>query len=403
MKQPLWTRWVFTLSFILFALTGLTHTTVSAQTPSTPTVVYFYEALCEGCQELDRLNVVETLEAQGITVIIKDLAQTEALARFAAYNDFYQVPNRQRSTPLMFAGEDFYSGANTIIQALASGRLQASAQDLLVDVPDQYIALAGWAGLGRVILAGLIDSVNPCAIAMLLMFISLVGVLKDRKLLITISLSYITAIFVTYFLIGVALLSLMRRFATQINAISTGLYVVFAILCLFLAWITLHDFVVTRKQEYGKIKNQLPKPVRAFNERFMKRFTETLGDRSQSTAKRYTFAVVIPFFIGVVVAFTEAACTGQVYGLVLLSIRTVPSVTGYLYLLVFNLLFIAPLIVIAVVAVYANNIMGVSNFVRERMPAIKLATGVFFILMMFYFLLDAFNFSPLRYLIGVFS
>lgn len=403
MKNRVLNRTLFTLSFILFTLTGLTHTTLQADEQSPPTVVYFYEALCEGCQELDRLGVVETLEAQGVTVIIKDLADTDTLGRFAAYNDFYQVPQRQRSTPLMFAGDDFYSGATTIVQAVRNGQLQNSARSPLVEVPDQYIALAGWAGLGRVIVAGLIDSVNPCAIAMLLMFISLVGVLKDRKLLITISLSYIGAIFVTYFLIGVALLSLMRRFATQINAISTGLYIVFAVACLFLAWITLHDFRVTRQQEYGKIKNQLPKPVRAFNERFMKRFTQTLADDTQAPMKRYTYAVIIPFFIGVVVAFTEAACTGQVYGLVLLSIRTVPSVTGYLYLLIFNLLFISPLVIIAAIAVVAKNIMGVSNFVRERMPAIKLATGLFFILMMFYFLFDAFNISPIRYLMGVLS
>lgn len=134
----------------------------------------------------------------------------------------------------------------------------------------------------------------------------------------------------------------------------------------------------------------------------MSRFTQVITEEEHSTVKKYTYAVVIPVFIGIVVAFTEAACTGQVYGLILLSIRTVPSATGYLYLLIFNLLFVSPLIIIAGVAIYSKNVVGISNFVREKMPTIKLATAIFFLFMMFYFLLDAFNISIIRMIMGVF-
>ena len=397
-------HWLGMVGLIIFLLTVFEPTPVLAsdETSDAPTIVYFYEALCEGCQELDRLEVVETLEAAGINVIIKDLALTDALERFAAYNDFFRVPNRLRSTPIMFAGEQYFSGANTIYQAVLSGELIAAANEPLLDVPDEFLNLTGFAGLVRVVIAGLIDSVNPCAIAMLLMFISLVGVLKDRKMLIIISASYISAIFVTYFLIGLFFLGLMRQYATQINAISTGLYIGFAVLCLFLAVITFYDFWVTRNQDYGKVKNQLPKVIQRFNKRFMSRFTQVITEEEHSTVKKYTYAVIIPLFIGIVVAFTEAACTGQVYGLILLSIRTVPSATGYLYLVIFNLLFVSPLIIIAGVAIYSKNVVGISNFVREKMPTIKLATAIFFVFMMFYFLLDAFNISIIRMIMGVF-
>ncbi len=397
-------QWLGLVGLMLFVLTVFEPVTLeaSAEQSDQPTVVYFYEALCEGCQELTRLEVVEALEAAGVNVIIKDLAFTESLERFAAYNDFFRVPNRQRSTPLMFAGDRYFSGATTIYQALLSGELVQAAQQPLLDVPLEFINLSGFAGLMRVIVAGLIDSVNPCAIAMLLMFISLVGVLKDRKLLIIISTSYIGAIFVTYFSIGLFFLELMRRYATQINAISTGLYLGFALLCLFLAIITFYDFWVTRNEDYGKVKNQLPKLIQRFNKRFMHRFTQVITEEQHSGVKKYATAIAIPFFIGVVVAFTEAACTGQVYGLILLSIRTVPSATGYLYLLIFNVLFVSPLLVIAGVAIYAKNVVGISNFVREKMPAIKLATAIFFLLMMVYFLLDVFNVSLMRLLLEVF-
>ncbi len=399
-------RFIFLALAILlfFGPTEVVHAdslNLSLEVQDGPTIVYFYVENCEGCQAIDDAGILPLLEAQGVTIIIKDLRYDENIERMSAYSDFYRVPARQRYTPLMFAGEDYYFGGQAIINAYYRGDLFASAQNQLLNVPDEYISLTGFSGLLRVIVAGLIDSVNPCAIAMLLMFISMVGVLKDRKTLLMISLSYIGAIFITYFLIGIFLFTLMQTYAAQINTVQTGLYIGFAALCLVLFAITFYDFMVTRKQDYSKVKNQLPQFIQAFNKRFMSKFTRAITDEKPSV-KRTFLAIGIPFLIGVVVAFTEAACTGQVYGLILISIRSVHPTTGYIYLFVFNIIFVLPLIVIASIAIYSRNIMGISNFIRERLPMIKLATSIFFFLMMFYFLFDVLDISLIQWLGGLF-
>lgn len=391
----------FKIFFVLTLIFTVVETPSLQAEDTVPTVVYFYIDLCEGCQMVDEAKIVESLEAEGIEVIKYDLRYEESIKQMSAYSDFYQVPQRQRSTPLMFAGEEYFHGGEYIIDSYNNGTLSQNAYSPLLEVGDDYIGLQGFSGLLRVIGAGLIDSVNPCAIAMLLMFISLVGVLNDRKIMITIALSYIGAIFITYFVIGLFLFNLMQNYAAEINAIQTGLYIFFIILCLFLFLITFYDYQVTKNEQYGKVKNQLPKIIQSFNKRFMKKFTDIIHEEDHGI-KRTIYAIIIPFIVGIVVAFTEAACTGQVYGLILISIRTVDPTMGIIYLLVFNLLFVTPLIIIALIAIISKNIIGVSTFIREKMPVIKFVTSIFFLFMVFYFLFEVIDFSIIHFVRGLF-
>lgn len=351
-----------------------------------PTIVYFYETLCTGCQAVDEAGVIDGLKTQGVTIIIKDMVETTALEDMARYGDFYGVPSRDRATPLMFAGDQFFSGPSDIIEAYENGTLLAAAEEPLLDVPEDYQGLSGISGVLSVMAAGLLDSINPCAIAMLLMFVSIVSPIKNQKVLIKVSLSYILGIFVMYFFIGFALLGLMRQFSAQITAIQTILYIAFGLLSLGLAALTFNDFLAARRADYGQIKNQLPSRIKKFNRRFMERFTKVL----ESNGDENTWLLIgIPFFIGLVIAVTEAACTGQVYGLILISIRSAEPTTGILYLLLFNLLFVTPLIVISIIAVRAKSTAGIAMFVSDHLATIKLLTAGFFLAMAIYFILNA--------------
>jgi len=359
-----------------------------------PTVVYFHIESCSGCQKVKDEGIVDALENEGITVLKYDVSKEIEAKRFLAFNETYNVPDDERYTPLMFAGDSHFHGADTIIDAYENGDLQSFASEPLLDVPDEFQSLEGVSGLLRVIGSGLLDGINPCAIAMLLMFISMIGFLKDKKTLIFVASSYILGIFLTYFAIGIGLFWVMTAFQSTLNALSHILYGLFAVLALALFALTFRDFLVTRKEEYGKVKNQLPSGIKKWNKNLMKRFSHVIENEENPT-KRLFFIGVIPFIIGIVIGITEAACTGQIYLMILLSIRTSEPLTGTLYLIVFNLMFILPLIIIAVVAVMTKNVMGVSDFFRRKMPLIKLLTSIFFIIMAVYFIFLVFDFSIL--------
>lgn len=357
-----------------------------------PTVVYFYHPQCGGCLEVEQAGVVDGLENEGIDIIKYNTGDEDEAKRFLAFNETYAVPEDERYTPLMFAGETYYSSANTIIAAYENDDLQTEASVPLLDVPDGFQSLEGLGGLLRVIGAGLLDGINPCAIAMLLMFISMIGFLKNTKTLIFVATSYILGIFITYFTIGVGLFWVMSAFQSTLNTFSHIIYAIFALLAFILFILTFRDFLVTRNEEYGKVKNQLPSSIKRWNQNLMKRFSAIIETEENST-KRIFYIGIIPFIIGIVIGITEAACTGQIYLMILLSIRTSEPFVGTLYLLVFNLMFILPLIIIAIIAVMSKNVMGVSDFFREKLPLIKLLTSLFFILMALYFVFLIFDIS----------
>jgi hypothetical protein len=362
-------------------------------------IVYIDQDGCLDCQAVKDSGLLETLENEGITVTIYDVYENPQIAD--AYAWAYEIEGG-KAAPVIFAGDVYFKGSEAIIEAFNEGLIQANAVNPLRSIegyePREY---GFFTGLGLIIIAGLLDGVNPCAIAMLLMFISMVGFTKDKKVLVTISISYIGAIFVTYFLIGLGFLRLLGLSRSTFVNFSYFLYGGFAILCLFLFIITFYDFYVTRNDEFGKVKNQLPKVIQQLNKKIMARFTKIIHDE-EGGFKQALMIVVVPMLLGVIVGITEAACTGQIYIAVLASIQSsniggALSPTEMLYILVFNLMFVVPLILIALTAVKAKSIMGVSNFIRERMPLIKLLTSIFFILMAVYFTLQVFGIELLTF------
>ncbi len=373
--------------FIIHALVPA-NTSLSADTEGT--AVYFYHPQCEGCQVIESEGVLSDLEDEGFEIVRYNTGDQDDARRFIAYNETYEVRESHRSTPIIFAGDTYFHGATNIIDAFESGALQEKANEPLLDIPDTIIDLEGWAGLGRVIIAGLLDGINPCAIAMLLMFISIIGFLQHKRTMIIVSTSYILGIFLTYLAIGLGIFWLLTGFESTIDTIAHIIYGAFALLAFILFALTFRDFLVTRKAEYGKVVNQLPGRLKRWNQRLMERFSDVIKHEERRSV-RTLYTGVIPFIIGIVIGITEAACTGQIYLMILLSIRTTEPLTGMVYLVIFNILFIMPLIVIAVVAVVTRNVMGVSNFFRERLPLIKLLTSIFFILMAIYFILLAFD------------
>ena len=199
-------------SLLLFLLT-LATTPVQADSRQ---VIYFKETTCLVCAELqgylngpsnaytEEEDYIKKMTDQGITVIIYDIMENPvidaygytdtdgnqvdvtAIDVFAAFNDTY---NRSRSdVPVIFAGDSYVDGLSNIQNAINSNTIFDLSDDPFLEVSVQegqaYSDLTGIIGFFIVIGAGLLDGFNPCAIALLLLFISLLGFSNDKKVLI---------------------------------------------------------------------------------------------------------------------------------------------------------------------------------------------------------------------------
>ncbi len=180
--------------------------------------------------------------------------------------------------------------------------------------------------LPLIITTGLLDSLNPCAISLLLIYISLMYTMqKNHKTIIGFGVFYIASIYVTYFLIGIGLLQTFQILGMPNMILRLGA-------------ITVIIFGLLNIKEYfwpnSPLKIRMPMKVR------MK-------------ANEWAHKVTIPsaIVLGILVGITEFPCSGAVYIAILSYLQAQETITsGILYLAIYNLMFVAPLILIYLLA-----------------------------------------------------
>lgn len=406
---------IICISTFLVLIIGVVSTSVFSINAATPNnrVIYFHSETCGSCRALKGIQLdnsyleeddyIKKITDAGIEIIYFDvdndiiesdipenvLYDSDDLPSvndlWKSFATFYNVSDSKRHTPHMFVGDTDYS-YDEIIEAFNNGEFVENAKlDFLsvdVDAGQSYNELKSVLGYITVLGAGLLDGFNPCAIALLLMFISLLGFTDNKKILAIVSATYIITMFVSYLLIGLGVLSALRF---SVQSTGFGLVVSWIILIIVLIFFVLntYDFFVTRKQEYGKIKSQIPKWLQRFNSRIMKTFTNALSD--ETNKGNIAKVVLLTFVLGIVMTLTEFTCSGGVYLGILDGIKYFDDFYAYFALISFNVMFVAPMIVIAVIAIKSKSIMSISNWIREHLHIIKLLNALLFLFLAVYF------------------
>jgi len=83
------------------------------------------------------------------------------------------------------------------------------------------------------------------------------------------------------------------------------------------------------------------------------------------------------FVTGVVVSFLELACTGQVYLPTIIFVVSQPEmqVRALFFLVLYNLLFILPLVVVFILVYYGTGSKQLIRFLQQRAAMVKLGEG----------------------------
>lgn len=400
---------------IALILSVLSSSSINVVSAANNQIVYFKESTCTVCNELqgtvngtytESKDYLKKIEDAGFDLIIIDILPNNGLADplpgnivfedveeltnadiFTAFNTKYGISSSNGAVPIIFAGEDYYLGLDDIISAFDSGALLSSSNSPLLEVEvineQTYNNITGIAGFITVLFAGLLDGFNPCAIALLLLFVSLLGFSENKKILVLVSITYIFALFISYFLIGTLLYRFLLEFQDQAQIINTIVSWFIALLCSFLFLFNLYDFFITKNEQYGKVKNQLPKWIQKFNKKIINTFTNAIND--EENKKGLGVVLILTFVLGVTLSVTELICTGQIYLGIIYGIQYLDSAYAYLALLGYNIMFIIPLVVIAVIAIRGRGIMTASNWIREHLHVIKLANAILFLVIATYY------------------
>jgi cytochrome c biogenesis protein CcdA len=221
-----------------------------------------------------------------------------------------------------------------------------------------------------VAVAGLVDSINPCAFATLVFFMSLLSLSRvGRRGMLLAGGAFVAACFVTYLLLGFGALRVLHLFVgfrllrQTLDAAMVGALAV-------LAWLSFQDAVRFRRTgNPHDVALRLPEGINRRIHDVMRR-----GLRRRNL-------LAGGFGVGVVVTALESVCTGQVYvPTLVLVVRTGQSVTrGLLYLVVYNLMFILPLAIILVLTYRGLGTPALMAWSRRNVVVSKILLGVFFV------------------------
>jgi cytochrome c-type biogenesis protein len=200
--------------------------------------------------------------------------------------------------------------------------------------------------------AALIDSVNPCAFSILLLTVAfLLSVGKLRSSILQIGSAYIAGLFVVYFMIGLGLLQTLHLFNTPHFMATVG-----AVLLVALGLINVaNEFLPA-----FPIKLAIPHSAH--------RRMAVLMERASIPT-----AVVLGALVGV----CEFPCTGGPY---LMAVGLLHDQATYYsgvgYLLLYNVIFVLPLVLILLVASNASLLAKVQEWQQERRRAMRLGGGI---------------------------
>jgi len=176
--------------------------------------------------------------------------------------------------------------------------------------------------LSTVLVAGLLDSLNPCAISVALLFIAVMFTLeKNRRVILKIGFFYILSVYLTYFLIGLGLLRTIHFFNIPNLVVRAGAFV-----AIFFGILNIKEYFFPN----------LPFKIRM-----------PIGARHKALEWAYKTSIPAAVVMGVIIGITEFPCSGSVYlAIIGLLSAKVTFFIGILYLLLYNLLFVSPLILI---------------------------------------------------------
>lgn len=324
----------------------------------------FYSPTCSTCLDIEAemKNVPDYTRLERL-----DVSERKNLNLFVKFCEAYQIPERERSLPILFVGENYFSEKDEIEEQISSGQIKKEKTKLQVDTDIEVMGNSTKSiSIYYVFLSGLLDGINPCAIAMLILLISLIGFAEKKRNVIIISIAYIAGIFISYYLLGIVLYSTVSYFDfTLLNKI---IEVAVLGMCIVLCIVNIRDAVKVKKGKYAEVTLQLPKSVRKLNERIMTRMIN----------HRYGKWMFAAFFgVGVLISFTEFMCTGQIYLPVILTLINT-SGNMYLLFLIYNIAFVLPLLVVAGISIVHRSVIGISSKVTEKTYIVKIINAAFY-------------------------
>ena len=204
---------------------------------------------------------------------------------------------------------------------------------------DEINVVDGRLSLWVVVVAALVDSINPCAFGVLLFLMAVLLTMGSAKRALRSGLIYTGVIFLVYLAAGFGIMRFVLEFL-----VLDDVKIFIGVVVLLMALVEFKDFFWEGKG----FSLRIPKGAKPWLERH---------------ARRGTFVSLV--VLGVLVVLVELPCTGGIY-LAILSLIADSGVKGIVYLVLYNVIFVLPLILISYFVYAGVKVEKVNDWVQKN-------------------------------------
>ena len=223
--------------------------------------------------------------------------------------------------------------------------------------------------LGVIIVAALLDSINPCVFGVLIFLLAyMTKVFKNKNKMLIAGLIYTATVYIAYLLIGLGILKL---------AVNTNLAIPFywfaAIIAIIAGLLEIKDYFW-----YGRGFSLQLIPGSA---KRLKKYAKTMNKLEE---KHPLLSILFAAILGIFVVLVELPCTGAPYLAVLGLLSAGDYSSGLPLLLLYNLIFILPLFVIIGLVYAGKASKNLEKWRKEHRGLMRLGVGLFLLALGFY-------------------
>ncbi|MEI6971587.1 MAG: hypothetical protein WCL44_08720 [bacterium] len=362
--------------------------TVPASNTSRILVEFFYAPGCDECGDMESEVLPELTRRFGTKILLRQysIVDKDSYLHLAGLQEELKIRTNEKVSIYLngtihigglkairrelfaqveniIAGQDRTEGATNQPAILEDSPGKAQSENVLTVRMRSFTTLA-------ILVAGLLDGLNPCAFATMIFLVTMLSVgNRDRRTMLVAGMCFCVVVFFTYLLLGLGVFQILlklRLYKALSSVLSAGMIAVLFVL----AVLSFRDaWLFRRTGRADSVLLQLPNGLKKLIHTTIR---TRVGLRS---------VVIGTAAAGFVVTILESVCTGQVYVPTLVYLTTHPELhwRAWMLLVLYNMAFVLPLLVIFVAAYHGVRSDRFAAWSRQNVVWAKILMGFFFL------------------------